>query len=431
MSRVANVATLIVLTCLWGSHSATAQIQPTPLGAAPARESAANAELGWRAPAKGGASAAVRSAPAPERDAPTTVRTANAGVKPIIPTAARVTTGDGKLPTGQGQVWREYDIRPYTSNVKSTEKPEQAVIDWILRETGTDIWFTDAPGLLNADKETLRVYHTPEVQRIVANVVDRFVVSQAESYSLGMRMVTLNSPTWRSRAVTLMRPVKVDSPGVEAWLMPKESAALLIGELRKRTDYRELNSPSVDIENGQSQTIAQMKLRSYISGVQMLANYPFYEAQNSQLNEGYSLELSPLYSADGQSLDVVLKCHIDQLEKLVPVTMEIPVPGGAIPGGGVAGSNVQRVQIQVPQVVSWRLHERFRWPADQVLLLSCGVVASPTGEKTSPLGIPGLGSSPGRADALLFIESHGKSNAVLPEPPRPVTTGLLPTISRY
>lgn len=34
-------------------------------------------------------------------------------------------------------------------------------------------------------------------------------------------------------------------------------------------------------------------------------------------------------------------------------------------------------QINVPQVASWRLHERFRWPADEVLLLSCGVVAAP------------------------------------------------------
>jgi hypothetical protein len=396
-----------------------------PLSAAPAeRPATTSADLGWRSPAKG--ITPVAKQPEATADSPRSVRTANAGEKPITPTAARVTAGDGKLPATQGQVWREYDIRPYTSNVKSTEKPEQAIVDWVLRETGTDIWFTDAVGLLNADKDTLRVYHTPEVQRLVADVVDRFVVSQAETYSLGMRLVTIQSPNWRSRAHTLMRPVKVESPGVEAWLMSKESAALLIGELRKRSDYRELNSPSVNIENGQSQTVAQTKLRNYISGVRMLSNYPFYEADNSQLNEGYSLELHPLFSADGQALDVVLKCHIDQLEKLVPVTMELPMPTGT-----TAGSNIQRVQIQVPQVVSWRLHERFRWPADQVLLLSCGVVATPTGEKTSPLGIPGFGAGPGRADALLFIESHGKANTVLPEPPRPVSTGLLPGTSRY
>ena len=69
--------------------------------------------------------------------------------------------------------------------------------------------------------------------------------------------------------------------------------------------------------------------------------------------------------------------------------------GGAAAGGGSAVSagvsdcsdrvpslagGLQRVEIQVPQIVSWRLHERFRWPTNQVLLLSCGVVATPPSE---------------------------------------------------
>jgi len=77
------------------------------------------------------------------------------------------------------------------------------------------------------------------------------------------------------------------------------------------------------------------------------------------------------------------------------------------------GGQWQRAQIQVPQVVTWRLHERFRWPTDQVLLLSCGVVAAPTAEaKGTAAAIMGaLSSSPGRADALLFVECNGKARA--------------------
>jgi len=70
------------------------------------------------------------------------------------------------------------------------------------------------------------------------------------------------------------------------------------------------------------------------------------------------------------------------------------------------------VEVQVPQLVSWRLHERFRWPTDQVLLLSCGVVATPAAEPRT-LGFSRLlGTNPGRADALLFIESNGKASQV-------------------
>jgi hypothetical protein len=65
------------------------------------------------------------------------------------------------------------------------------------------------------------------------------------------------------------------------------------------------------------------------------------------------------------------------------------------------------VQFQVPQFVSWRLHERFRWPSDQVLLLSCGVVASPTGDAATPIPLLGNLSGNSRSDALLMIEHKG------------------------
>lgn len=423
-----------LLCVLAGPLSARAQstgkpFSLAPIGSPPAataeNSSAGSEKVQWRSPRKGTPPLAIRpQATTAARSSTTSGGTID--VTPVrnnlTPSAARVTPGDGKLPADRGQVWREYDISPYTSKVTNTEKPQQAIVDWVLRETGTDLWFTDAVGLLNADRNTLRVYHTPEVQRIVADVVDRFVIGQAENYTLGLRLVTVGNPNWRAKVHTLMRPVSVQSPGVDAWLMSKENAALLIAELRKRTDYRELNAPTVSVANGQSQTIAQQKLQAYTSGVRLKEVYPYYEAESGQINEGYSLEISPLFSADGQTMDVVLKCHIDQLEKLIPVTMEIP-QGTAAP---------LRVPIQVPQVVSWRLHERFRWPSDQVLLLSCGVVASPTGEKVSPLGIPGLGSAPGRADALLLIESHGKVDDILPDPPRPTTIGVLPqTRGRY
>lgn len=389
----------------------------------PARE-AADVNVQWRAPKRG----LPGVTPTALRDKPSATPSAAAepAVTPITPTATRVTSGDGKLPAGAGQVWREYDIRPYTSKVTTTEKPEQAIVDWVLRETGTDVWFTDAVSVLNADRDTLRVYHTPEVQRVVAGVVDRFVVSQAETYSLGMKLVTIGSPAWRAKYHTMLRPVTVQSPGVEAWLMSKEHATFLAAELAKRSDFRELNAPSVMVQNGQSQTIAQTKMRTYIRGVRMKEAFPFYETENGQIDEGYSLQVSPLFTTDGSGMDIVLKCHIDQLEKLVPVTLEIPQGPQAAPA---------RVAIQVPQVVSWRLHERFKWPADQVLLLSCGVVASPTGEKTSPLGIPGLAGGPARADALLFIESHGKLGAAplagaSPSGPPAASTAVAPSISR-
>jgi hypothetical protein len=100
-------------------------------------------------------------------------------------------------------------------------------------------------------------------------------------------------------------------------------------------------------------------------------------------------------SLDGQTMEAAITCGVDQVEKLVPLAIDVPI-----------GGQTQRVQIQVPQMVSWRLSERFRWPTNEVLLLSCGVVATPAQGSsgmfsafTTPFGIGG-----NRADALLMIE---------------------------
>jgi hypothetical protein len=321
-----------------------------------------------------------------------------------------VNKGSGVLPNDQGQVWREYDISPYTSRVTSTEKPEQAIVDWILRETGTEVWFSEPLGILSASRKSLRVYHTPEMQRLILDIVDRFVSSQAEDYAISLRLVTIGSPNWRTTALSLLQPIDVESSGVDAWLVSKEHAAVLLGQLRKRTDYREHNSPNLLIQNGQSYTITRTTPRNFVRSVRRRPDvWPGHELAMGQMQEGFSLQISPLMSLDGNTVDAVIKCHIDQIEKLVPVAVDVPSPTG----------EMQRVQIQVPQVVSWRLHERFRWPANQVLMLGCGVVAAPSPERMGPFGLPiptiPLTDSGGRADALLFVETKGKASQTLLE----------------
>ena len=307
-----------------------------------------------------------------------------------------VTSGSGTLPRDDGQVWREYDISPYTFRVRGKAKPEQAIIDWILRETGTDVWFSAPVAVLSADSRTLRCYHTPQMQKTVQGVVERFVSGGAESHTLGIRVMTVGSPNWRSRALSLLKPVDVQSPGVEAWLLSKENAAVLVADLKRRGDYRELNAPNLLVQSGQSETIAKTSPRQYDRGVRPSVTYPGYEVVRGQIDEGFSLVLSSLMSLDGKACDVVVKCNVDQVEKLVSIGLDLPV-----------GGTTQKVPIQVPQFVSWRLHERFRWPSDQVLLLSCGVVASPTGEAATPIPLIGPIGGSSRADALLMIEHKG------------------------
>jgi hypothetical protein len=120
----------------------------------------------------------------------------NTGLTPVnspAPTRARFTDGSPNLPRDHGQVMREYDIRPYTLRTTQTQHPEQQIVDWILRETGYEAWHSEPLGLLSANRETLRVYHTPEMQSLVADIVDRFVNTQGDNYAFSLRIATVTN----------------------------------------------------------------------------------------------------------------------------------------------------------------------------------------------------------------------------------------------
>jgi hypothetical protein len=321
---------------------------------------------------------------------------------PITPTTprqpiAKVTRGTGTLPNDAGQEWRDYDITPYTTRVTSTARPEQAVLDWILRETGYEAWHTRPLALLSVDSRRVSVYHTPQMHAVVQEVVDRFVNTEAESHVFGMRVITLRSPDWRAKHHRLLHPIAAQTQGIQAWLLAKEDYALMVADLRRRSDFQEHSTPHLMVNNGQSKQISANATRNYIRDVNFKpGGWPGFEPQMAQFDEGFKLEFSPLLSLDGRVVDAVLRCEIDQIEKLVPVTIDVSTTVAR-----------QHQRIEVPQSVSSRLHERFRWPADQVLLLSLGMGPTPVPTPQGGLNLP-LISNTTRAELLIFVESRGR-----------------------
>ena len=406
--------------------STLAPVRPMPTAPPPEiRANVANADTSAGGDPTTLAPSEPKSAPAasppPSATAPTTPTPPPPAQPPVIPSLesneasvkalAPRSLGNFQMPQNAGQQWVEYDIRPFTGNVKNVEKPQQWIVDWIIRETGTDVWFNEPMGVLNADSEKLRVFHTPEMQKRVAEIYEKFVNGAAEPQIYSVRIITINNPNWRSRALPLMRSVASNSPGVSAWLMPKENGAILLSQLRSRNDARELQAHDIPLYNGQLQYMEQIRSRNYLKEyiVNTTAPYPPYIPTSDAINEGFKLQISPLLSLDGKTADLMLKCEIDQVERLNPVRIDLPLNP----------AQVQSVQIEVPQVVSWRLQERFHWPTDQVLLLSCGIVANPVGEVNNTLlsnpptflglnkVIPTVGQ---RNDAILWIEYKGAAS---------------------
>lgn len=360
-----------------------AQTTPPPTPASPA----------WRPPGSTVAVSEVRPAAAESPDPDNGTSVLKTAALPTRPALANLTKGSGTLPNDQGQVWREYDITPYTLRVTTTARPEQAIVDWILRETGYEAWHSETVSMLSADRRTLRAYHTPGMQQVVGEIVDRFVNTQAESHAFGVQVMTLASPNWRAKALRMLKPVQTQTAGVQAWLLAKEDAATLLVELARRNDFRSHTSPHMIVNNGQSTVITLGQPRNYIRGMVELDGRVGLQPDVGQVFEGFSLELNPLLSIDSRMIDTIVKCNVDQIEKMIKV--EIPTVAN------------YRQQIEVPQSSGTRLQERFCWPVDRVLLISLGVVPSPLPGTKSSIALPLTNSAP-RADLLLLIESKGR-----------------------
>lgn len=326
------------------------------------------------------------------------------GGEPASSRVAKVSMSKGALPNDQGQLWREYDISPYTLQVASTNRPEQAVVDWILQETGYETWHTEPLAILSANRRSLYAYHTAEMQQVVKDIVDRFVSNDVDSTEFSLRVVTVGNPNWRARARSLVQPVPVQTPGAQAWVLAKEAAVNLIADIGRRTDFREHSSPQQTVGNGQSSVVSSTRSQYYVRDVRTTGNtWPGYQAETAVVDEGFSLEFSPLLSIDRQSIDAVIKCQVDQLEKMVPVMLDVPT----------AVAPRQRTKIEVPQLVHFQFHERFRWSPDKVLLVCMSMIPLPMSTETKPLvpglPIPGVGSTDARGDLLVFVETKGAS----------------------
>lgn len=401
-------------TAQWIDQPEPGAIQPARYGepAAPAAPSTFDdAANRYGAPGQSPSQSGAASQPQ-ARTAPSTGQQRSAPSRDLAPIGAprveraSVSKGSGRLPNEAGQVWREYDIRPYTQRVAGEAKPQQRVVDWILRETGYESWHSETFGILNANREKLTVYHTPAMQAIVTDIVDRFVNARASDQAFSMRILTVRNPDWRVKALGLMTPISVQGPGLQGWIMPKENHARLMADFGRRSDVRDYNAAGQLVPNGQSIVFSTMRPRGYMKGIIPTAQaWPGYQPEMGQLDEGASLEFTPLLSINLDSAEAVIKLRMTQVEKMRRVSLDLP----STPGAG--GSTGQRLQVEVPQVTMANLNERFRWPADQVLVLSMGMVATPGPENGNSFTqmLPDMMKSPPRADALLFVQANNSA----------------------
>jgi hypothetical protein len=98
-----------------------------------------------------------------------------------------------------GHSWRNFDIARYTSRAYSPEnpKPQNAIVEWIFRRTGSSIWHGEKTAVLSAGRAQLRAYHNRKVLGVVEEYVERFTRATADVLSVRVRFVAAQDTRWR------------------------------------------------------------------------------------------------------------------------------------------------------------------------------------------------------------------------------------------
>jgi hypothetical protein len=177
---------------------------------------------------------------------------------------------------------------------------------------------------------------------------------------------------------------------VQAWIAPRETAAAVLARLRSRSDCHELPTGPVLAANGLPATLSGGRKQPYVQDIAPRPDvWPGWQKQSSTCDEGLAIDIQPLLTRDRTAVEAVVRCRIDQLERMAQVSLASPV-------------NQQRVQVEVPQVAAVRVGERFRWPANQTLLIGLGLVPWPVPAQN--VAAVSLLTDDKRCDVVIVVE---------------------------
>jgi hypothetical protein len=312
--------------------------------------------------------------------------------EPLVVAAVKPTSWTAPdLQADGGQVMQTYDISPFVE--QAGPGSQKLVVDWVLQDTGYPAWHGTQLAAIAADEKALRCFHVPAMQERVADVVTRFTTDAASPHRFSVRVIGMGGPAWRGTAVSMLKPIPTATPGVQAWMLSREELAMFLARVGGRSDYRELPTGAVLAANGQPAAISGGRKRPYIQDVSIRPEvWPGWQTLQAEADEGLSLDVHPLLSKDGDSVEAVVRCRIDQIERMAPVVIGSPTPDRS------------RVQIEVPQLSSIRVGERFRWPSTHALVVGLGLVPWPVPEPGAGQGPTLFAGDAARRDVVVIVE---------------------------
>jgi hypothetical protein len=303
------------------------------------------------------------------------------------------------LPNEPGQQWQRFDISRYTGLAHSQNNPQNAIIEWIFRRTGSAPWHGDKVAVLGASRTQLRAYHSPSLLKQVEEVVERFTNAQADLLSIRVRFVAAVDTRWRYTVYSHLAPVLSGPQGQQVWTMKAEDAALVLAQMQVYTGFRLLTDQKIEMVNGQTLTIKTSEVRGFTSGLQRESAVGMgLQPKADQLEEGVTLRMSPLLTFDGDALDAAVELTANTVKSFHRTRVIAPREVGP-----------NEITIDVPEVTESRLNQTVKgWPLGQTLLISAGIQPGILQSKGGFLNLRIPGTVPSGTELLVFLDAEAR-----------------------
>jgi hypothetical protein len=316
---------------------------------------------------------------------------------------------DDRMFVQGGKVWREYDISAYTAKFYPNDHPEEAVRKWLLSETGgQQAWHGSEVSSLAVSSQRVTVYHTPEMQARVADLLGRFVYYTPGELQARVQIVNVKHIKWRKELLPRLRPIDSTASGREVWLIEPTDANALLQMTTNGWNGELLADKQFKVANGQTaKGFWPTKDGGYVRKLSFTGGqYTSYRPAEVSTQDGVSFAISPLIAPDAATLELDLEVKASKLTSVKDVHLDAP----------------GHEKVQVPEVATAVVSGKFVVPPGKYLLVSLGLVPSIQSRK-------GLLGRDKRDEVLVLVAVFPQPNntiAGVAAPPRPQIAARIP-----